>query len=607
MIYILIIIALFLLYWFFFKSEKPTNNSINRIQKDCISKIEQSIEKEKEIFIDDDGKKYWKETKKIQIPRKTFIKGNITGKYRGELIELEEELHNSTIYDFEIYEAEVNCQEFREKIAFKSKEIAFPKDKLPEILQVSFFQHNKWYGLNILEPELFNFHSVKKLHQIEGNEIFGTFSAEITGYILDYKTEFEEEIIYVAEITEDIKEIKEKKAVAKKLVSSNVETGKVERKGDYFRKQYYTTNYVDTIWGNWQYSNLKNNNSNSSGCLSSIFSGIGLLLGFIFLIAILPGLVYVLPVLAIIILFSIFENLFRWLFRIFGVLLLIAFAFSIVLSFNNRNNNFVPKPLIVDNPKETKPEYKPIIDSTNTNKKDTITPPFKDTIITRFRSWQDYDGNKYEGSYQIKLSDFNNAHDYKTNLKIYQSDGRSYDEMIYSLKEYDKNKINGLYILLDSINNSNKLNKLQFAEVAVSFVQDIPYTLILNDGCNAGLYNNEFIKDYLANPNARCEGNQKYGINTPVEFLTNLNGDCDTRTLLLYTVLSHYDYDVALLSSEQYGHSILGINLPINGTAINYNGQRYVVWETTAHNIRPGILSQQFSNLNNWRISLKSK
>lgn len=589
-----------LLYWFFFKREKPIEKSVGVTQKDTISKKELP----KEIFVDDNGKEYWKEIKEKQIPRKTFIKGFISGKYRGELIDQEEELHNSTIYGFEIYEAEVNCQQFREKIPFKSKGIAFPKEKLPEVLQVSLLQNNQWYGLNVLEPKLYNFQSIKKLHQIEGTEIFGTFNAEITGYILDYKTEFEEEIVYVPEI---IEQAKEEKIIETKLISSGVETGKIERKGDYIKKQYYATNYVDTLWGSWQYNRLKRNNSYSGGCLSSIFGGIGLLLGLVFLIAVLPGLIYILPVFAIIFLISVFENFFKWIFRIIGILLLLLFIFSIILSINNSNHTYNPKPLIVDNPRETKPDYKPIVDTTKTNKNDSIVSPIKDTIITRFRSWQDYDGNNYEGYYQIKASDFNNAHYYKNNLKIYQTDKRSYDEMIYRLKEYDKNKLNGLYKLLDSIRDTNKLDKVQFAEVVVSFVQDIPYTLILDNGCNASLYNDEFTRNYLSSPNARCEGNQKFGINTPIEFLANLNGDCDTRTLLLYTVLSHYDYDVALLCSEQYGHSILGINLPINGTAYNYNGQRYVVWETTAPDIRPGILSREFSNLNNWRISIKSK
>lgn len=590
---------MFLLYWFFFKREKPTDDSIDLIQKKSISKKE--VEDIKEILVDDNGKKYWKETKAIQIPRKTYIKGNISGKYRGELIEQEEVLYNSIIYDFEIYEAEISCYEHRENVLFKTEGVLFPKDKLPEILQVSLLQNNEWYGLNVLEPKLFNFQSVKKLHQVEGTEIFGTFSAEITGYILDYKTELEEEIVYVPEIIECVEK---EEAIEVKFISSGVETGKIEKNGDYLRKQYYTTNYVDTIWGGWQYNTLKNNNSYSGGCLSSLLGGIGLLLGFVFLISVLPGIIYFLPIILILILITVFENFFKWIFRFIGILLLLGFIFSIVISFNNRNHNYNPKPLIVDNTRETKPDYRPIID---TIKKDSIQVQTKDTIITRFRSWKDYNGNKYEGSYQIKLSDFKNAHNYKNNLKVYQTDIRSYDEIIYRLKEYDKNKLNGIYKLLDSINESNRLNKVQFAEVVVSFVQDIPYTLILDDDCNASLYNDEFTRKYLSSPNASCDGFQKFGINTPTEFLSNLKGDCDTRTLLLYTIFSHYDFDVAVFSSEQCGHSVLGINLPLDGIAYTYENQRYVLWETTAPSIRPGILSREFSNLNNWRISIKSK
>lgn len=601
MIYIIIIIVLFLLYWFFFKNEKPTNELIVSNQKGFFSDRTKSIENSKEIFIDENGKEYWIVTKEIIVPRKTYLKGFISGKYRGEIIELEKELHNTSIYEFEIYEAEITCEEYRENTSFKNKGVIFSKEKLPKILQVSLSKNNQWYGLNILEPKLFNFQSIKKLHQIEGTEIFGTFTSEITGYILDYKTEYKDEIIYQAEIIETIKK---EKTSENTLISSGIETGKTERKGNYIKKQYYATNYIDTLWGNWQYNKVKNH---TNGCFSSIFTGIGLLLGLIFLVSLLPSLIYIIPVLVIIILIHIFENTFKWIFRIVGFLLLLTFVFSIVLSFNNRNQTYNPNPLIIDNSRETKPDYMPIIDSTKVDKNDSITPPIKDTIITRYRSWQDYNGNLYKGYYQIKVSDFKNAHNYKNNLKLSQNEISNYDEMIYRLKEYDKNKLNGLYKLFDSINITNKLDEIQFAEVVVSFVQDIPYTLILDSGCNANLYNDEFTRNYLSSPNARCEGNQKFGINTPIEFLSNLNGDCDTRTLLLYTIFSYYGYDVALLSSEQYGHSILGINLPINGTSYNYFGQRYVLWETTAPNIRPGILSSEFSNLNNWRISIKSK
>jgi len=62
-----------------------------------------------------------------------------------------------------------------------------------------------------------------------------------------------------------------------------------------------------------------------------------------------------------------------------------------------------------------------------------------------------------------------------------------------------------------------------------------------------------------------------------------------------------------MLSSEYYNHALIGINLPYDGIAYAYNTQRYVLWETTAPDIKPGILPNELSNLNYWRISLKSK
>jgi hypothetical protein len=161
--------------------------------------------------------------------------------------------------------------------------------------------------------------------------------------------------------------------------------------------------------------------------------------------------------------------------------------------------------------------------------------------------------------------------------------------------------------MFDSIQKGNSFNKMKFAEVIVSFVQDIPYYLILDSECDASLYNDNFIKEYLNSKDARCFGYQKFGINSPLEFISSLKGDCDTRTLLLYTVLDHYGYDVALMSSDEYGHSILGINLPYNGISYEYNNSRYVLWETTSPNLKPGIIARKISNLNYWKISLKSK
>jgi len=110
----------------------------------------------------------------------------------------------------------------------------------------------------------------------------------------------------------------------------------------------------------------------------------------------------------------------------------------------------------------------------------------------------------------------------------------------------------------------------------------------------------------LQDKNAPCSAFQKFGINTPIEFLVNLNGDCDTRTLLVFTILEHYNYDVVLLSSDIYQHSILGINLPYQGARYEFMDKSYIFWETTSFS-PPGIIDNEISNTSNWYISLKSK
>ncbi len=573
---------------------------------------------DKNPFKGEDGLDYLRITKEISTPRKTYLKGIISGKYRGRKIE--DNSDESDLFDFDIYEAEVICNskdDFRENKPFvfpndfnivnnqeKIKGTVFPKEKLPTTLPVVIKANEISFGINVLEPKLFEFEIVRKMHQIDGDEVFGTFNAFVTGYVLDYKKEIIEEII--GPIINELYTDHPSKATPLTFCEcSNVETGRTEVKDNYFRKEYKCRNHDDNVWGQWQYRSIVD--SSGVGCFSQILSTIAILIGLFFLIYFFPFLLIFVGYYFVLFLIGFLAPYFRWVFRILGVILLIAFVSAIINTFSNGSQSYNPSPLVVDSPRETTPVIEPIVDAAENSKNDTIQKPINDSILTRFRSWNDYSGNKYEGNYQIRLSDFNKAHQYKSNLNLNQTTINSYDKVVYDLKEFDKNKFNSLYNLFDSIGKANRLNKIRFAEMIVTFVQDIPYVLILDKGCDASLYDDSFVRKYLSNQPGKCEGFQQFGINTPVEFLTNLKGDCDTRTLLLYTIFSHYNYDVALMSSEFYGHSIIGLNLPIKGMAYTYDNQRYVLWETTAPNCKPGVISNEISNLNNWRISLKSK
>ena len=555
-------------------------------------------------FVGEDGKDYIRVTKEILTPRKTYIKGTISGKYRGD--KMFADYDKSDLYDFSVYEAEVLCnsiEDFSKNKPFvfpndfknidnlkKIKGKVFPKNKLPEILPVIISANSKTFPINVLEPKLYEFEIIRKYHQTEGDEVFGMFNAFITGYVLDYEREEIEEIVEVVVIVTDFTP-----AQPKICESNGVETGKFEEHKNYIRKEYFCKHHPDKVWGIWErkVSGTIYPPTAETGCLNDFFSIIGFLIGLLFLIAIFPSLLYVGAFALIILLIGWLEPYLKWSFRIIGVFLLLAFIASLINSFTLRSRNHLPSPRVL-NP----PVYSPIIDSVS-NK--TI-----DKWITVNRKWQDYDNNEYQGKYQIRLSDLNNSHYYKNNLSLIPSTSQSYDKMIFSLKENDKNNITSVYKLFDSIGKGNKLDKIKFAKMIVTFVQNLPYSAVLENECDASLYNDKFTKYYLSNPNAICDPFERFGINTPVEFLVNQKGDCDTRTLLLYTILANYNYDVALLSSELYSHSIIGVNLPIDGIAYNYYNQRYVLWETTSIS-EPGIISIDNSNLNNWRISLKSK
>jgi hypothetical protein len=465
--------------------------------------------------------------------------------------------------------------------------------------------------LTIPQPEIIN------VTKHEG-ESFGTITGIFYGYIK--KTKSYDETIIVEECFGETGRTEQKTEnginyyrkeyyntdcskywgnwIAEILRPTSTPTGRTETNGKKSRPEYYYNDNKTAYWGDWKYNKpIMTNN----GCLGSVGSVFGIGLSFLFFLFLLPQLAFILPFILIPFFLNLLPiRLWYWISRIvfvlFGLLFLLGLTASILSNRHKKNKQGVvnPKPVII------KPKYKPVLDTLSNNQ-------IIDTLISHHIVWDDYNGKTYEGDFSVRKSSFNQAHFYKENLNISADSENNYDRMIFSLKENDKNNLEGLYAMFDSVRIANRPNAMKFAEIIVSFVQNIPYTIVLPKSCDAESYQDEFTSKYLSSPDARCDGFERYGINTPVEFMANLNGDCDTRTLLLYTTLSHYNYDVTLLSSIHYSHSIIGINLPYEGKAFEYNNERYVFWETTVQNMKPGILSNEISNTDYWRISLKSK
>ena len=219
-------------------------------------------------------------------------------------------------------------------------------------------------------------------------------------------------------------------------------------------------------------------------------------------------------------------------------------------------------------------------------------------FVSHYHNWSDNKSRFYGGRVGVYLEDVKKSNKNKLNL-LPISWGDFYKKII----ENDKLRLSSVYELFDRIDNTKSLNRNDFADVIVSFVQNIPYNVITMDSCNEAYLKNQSVREMI-DEGVSCDGNVFLGLYTPTEFISKFKGDCDTRTVFLYMVLRRYGYDTKILNSDVYGHSILGVNLPSRGRYKTHLGKRYYTWETTNLNWKLGDLPPTTSRMSNWNVVL---
>jgi hypothetical protein len=251
----------------------------------------------------------------------------------------------------------------------------------------------------------------------------------------------------------------------------------------------------------------------------------------------------------------------------------------------------------------------------------------RDTILNRCPAhvctlrWRDYSGRRYESSFVICNEDAKKAAQNRasTNFSIFPT---VYDYQ--NLVNYDKTFLIPIKKQLDSLAAQYTLSSKEKLEMVVTMVQSIRYALVHPQSCQqiraaqtANPNPNDFIYQwhfntppYTPENGARynpCEENiEKYGVLSPLEFLYEMQGDCDSRTTFLFALLSEMGYKVAILNSDTQHHSILGVQLrELDGVRYQegWYGAQYIVWETTAR-LNAGIFPD-FKN-SDWKIVLKN-
>lgn len=643
---IIVLLAIGLFFWFnnsiislFRKKKVTTNKEEKSIKKEDDSVIFSEIDEEGEElyefpFYDEEKDLFYKKIDLFKIlPRETYLHASFVGKYRGERIHDSNSIES---YSTEIYEARLNLienqfcscinvhkhicngihKDFEKQFILNStNRLLINENQLPNEYILEEKDGSK-YKIKLNNVFIYDFESDRSLHQTEDNLVFGTIKGKVTGNLLDFVEKYEEGRLY---------DIKNK--VLSEIPISNITDQSGEsvivcnEKGRFteyagsanFRKlniikPLKTSRPINTDENNTVTSQKTKVTTpeSSSGCFTYLWQIIGVLFLLGIILAFIPALGYLIPLIIIgFILYLIPGKIWSWLYSLICILYFLIFGWVIFNSINiNHNYEWLrfPKYTIENEDREETliPEQKLVKENGK----------IKDTLIVYEKNWQDYKGVYYQGKYAIKKSDYLAAKAYKQQLyqQFKVNKNYTYNYMIHLLKENDKHRLEGVYRMFDQIRTDKQLNSIEFANMVIGFVQDFEYYLILPENCDPRLYEDRFVKAYLKNSQGPCYPNQPFGINTPVEFLGNTMADCDTRTLTIYTILSHYNYDVMVLSSDYYGHSLLGINLPYNGQyKYVYKGVPYILFETTVKKSSPGAISNEISNMNHWEISLKSK
>ena len=228
------------------------------------------------------------------------------------------------------------------------------------------------------------------------------------------------------------------------------------------------------------------------------------------------------------------------------------------------------------------------------------TPTVDKEIITW--SWKDFNENSRTISCTVPK-------DYFGKCKKNRESGPGNTGIYQYMYNHDVAYLEQFILKFKEMMNSSKMNYYECIELVCSAIQFYPYTLVLDSSedcpCNTPFGN--FTANCKVQTDGRgcCDAIDPFGIYSPYEFFYKKTGDCDTRSVLAYTVLKKLGFDVAVMVSREESHSVLGVYLP-NSMSSGYSygidessGKKYLLWELTNPKWRLG----RRVNGNDWIVA----
>jgi hypothetical protein len=186
-----------------------------------------------------------------------------------------------------------------------------------------------------------------------------------------------------------------------------------------------------------------------------------------------------------------------------------------------------------------------------------------------------------------------------------QTEDEFWQSAYQMLLKNDQKKVDSVALVVRKVSKQRRYNPAQTAEYLVTMIQEVPYVLVHDLSCkDAVLKYRGFVAQYHMQ-GKECLPDVVAGVQSPYEFMHNLKGDCDTRTLFAHAVLNRLGISSSVWVSSAYGHSILGVGVP--GSSSNrkvIQGVPHYAVELTAKDFRIGMIAPEQSQMSNWKVAI---
>ncbi len=188
-----------------------------------------------------------------------------------------------------------------------------------------------------------------------------------------------------------------------------------------------------------------------------------------------------------------------------------------------------------------------------------------------------------------------------------QEEMQYWNSVYAKLLSHDQDKVDSVANLVRWASVKRQFTPLQTAEYLVTMIQEVPYVLVHDLSCKEAVVRHKgFIAQYHMQ-GKECLPNVVAGVQSPYEFMHDLKGDCDTRTLFAHAVLNQLGISSSVWVSSVYGHSILGVGVPgSSGNRKVINGVPHYGVELTAKGFRIGMVAPDQRQMSNWNVAIYS-